>query len=224
MRWLRSAYNLNITQETFGDFYNKLMAAPDIDTAAALLKNQLTVAAYIKTANNSKETQDAAQSLARDLGSRFDTLQIDSFYLDILLSYMFPKGFENLSEEQQTEVREAYKKVLASTKNNFEDNKAAFKACGTKYNLAEPKVIINWREHGLTLENIQARTRAFINWIASDINGLAPTSNPNINESIMGYTTVCGDLHAGDFSITAHRQKIHIQQTLAYIKIRCGRK
>ncbi len=68
------------------------------------------------------------------------------------------------------------------------------------------------------LENVQARTRAWINWIVADVNGLMSTSNPNFNESINGYTTHCGDLHAGTFSITAHRQKVHIQSVLADVQ------
>ncbi|MDX1901743.1 MAG: nitrilase-related carbon-nitrogen hydrolase [Gammaproteobacteria bacterium] len=64
----------------------------------------------------------------------------------------------------------------------------------------------------LNLENAQARIRAATNWFINSMLPMqsAPTCNANQSEIVRGYTTYCGDEHAGTFSITSHRNKCDI--------------
>ncbi len=211
--------DLNITEPSYGEFYQQLNHAQNLDEAAALLKKNLIKAAYIKTENNSLETEHAARTIAEELGAGFEVVQIDSMYMGILLSYMFPKTYEALPENDQRTLLAAYESLLNSKDQDYQKNMQAFKDCATKFGLGEPHIIIHWKQkNAVDLENVQARTRAWLNWIISVVNHLKPTSNPNFNETVNSYTTVCGDRDAGDFSLTAHRQKAHIQAILAHVQ------
>jgi len=68
----------------------------------------------------------------------------------------------------------------------------------------------------LNLENLQARLRAVINWFINSMlpKKSTPTCNANLSETIRGYTTFCGDEHAGTFSVTSHRNKCDIMMIM----------
>ncbi|EQA62816.1 NAD(+) synthase [Leptospira alexanderi] len=54
-------------------------------------------------------------------------------------------------------------------------------------------ITLNWNEHNLTLQNIQARIRSPIIWMLANLNGHLLLSTGNRSEASVGYTTMDGD-------------------------------
>ncbi|TGM58142.1 NAD(+) synthase [Leptospira vanthielii] len=52
---------------------------------------------------------------------------------------------------------------------------------------------LNWKEHDLPLQNIQARVRSPLVWLLANINGHLLLSTGNRSEAAVGYTTMDGD-------------------------------
>ncbi len=189
--------------------------------------------AYIRTQNSSIETERAAKLIATSLGADFIVESIDCDYKTALL---IEKGIplKNFNSYQRKMIFEVYDKIMKIPKkssNRSVNDKNASLLASLKIELfslvkihlknqnQDKFTVHNWFEssQGLEIENIQARTRAIKNWeIAYRYNAI-PTSNPNTDESKMGYTTMCGDLHAGDNSSTADMRKTQILAELSYL-------
>lgn len=52
---------------------------------------------------------------------------------------------------------------------------------------------LNWKEHDLALQNIQARVRSPLIWLLANLNGHLLLSTGNRSEAAVGYTTMDGD-------------------------------
>ncbi len=52
---------------------------------------------------------------------------------------------------------------------------------------------LNWKEHDLPLQNIQARVRSPLVWLLANLNGHLLLSTGNRSEAAVGYTTMDGD-------------------------------
>ncbi|EOQ87457.1 NAD+ synthetase [Leptospira yanagawae serovar Saopaulo str. Sao Paulo = ATCC 700523] len=52
---------------------------------------------------------------------------------------------------------------------------------------------LNWQEHDLALQNIQARVRSPLIWLLANLNGHLLLSTGNRSEAAVGYTTMDGD-------------------------------
>lgn len=52
---------------------------------------------------------------------------------------------------------------------------------------------LNWKEHDLPLQNIQARVRSPLVWLLANLNGHLLLSTGNRSEASVGYTTMDGD-------------------------------
>lgn len=105
---------------------------------------------YLKTKNNSRETEEAARAVAKGLTTQFESIDIDdivSLYTSKVSSYV---GYEP-----------------------------------------------DWDQHGISLQNIQARARSPYVWFLANLKNALLLSTSNRSEAAVGYTTMDGDTSGG---------------------------
>jgi NAD+ synthase (glutamine-hydrolysing) len=76
---------------------------------------------------------------------------------------------------------------------------------------------LNWKEHDLPLQNIQARVRSPIVWLLANLNNHLLISTGNRSEASVGYTTMDGD-SSGSICPISGVSKEFVLQWLNYIK------
>ncbi len=80
---------------------------------------------------------------------------------------------------------------------------------------------LNWDDHDLTLQNIQARARSPIIWMIANLNRALLLSTPNRSEGDVGYTTMDGD-SSGSISPIAAVPKVFLLDWLKYAETELG--
>lgn len=75
---------------------------------------------------------------------------------------------------------------------------------------------LNWKDHGIALQNIQARVRSPLVWLLANVNHHLLLSTGNRSEASVGYTTMDGD-SSGSLAPLTGVSKTFILQWLEYI-------
>lgn len=97
--------------------------------------------------------------------------------------------------ENNSSLTEEIAKVLAEELGCQFYSIAIDRAVETSVELIESVLgkTLNWKEHDLPLQNIQARVRSPLVWLLANINGHLLLSTGNRSEAAVGYTTMDGD-------------------------------
>lgn len=77
---------------------------------------------------------------------------------------------------------------------------------------------LNWEEHDLALQNIQARTRSPGVWMIANLNNALLLSTSNRSEAAVGYTTMDGDT-SGGLSPVAGIDKAFLREWLSWYEV-----
>jgi NAD+ synthase (glutamine-hydrolysing) len=143
---------------------------PHLDTDNLELGDVLTCV-YQSTRNSSETTRDAAETLAKSIGSSYMELDVD-----VLV--------------------ESYKEVVGKGLNKD----------------------WNWDEDDITLQNIQARSRAPSVWMISNTKNQILLATSNRSEAAVGYATMDGDT-CGGLSPIAGIDKAFLRQWLCHVEM-----
>ena len=76
---------------------------------------------------------------------------------------------------------------------------------------------LNWEEHDITLQNIQARVRSPSVWMLANLNNALLLSTSNRSEAAVGYATMDGDT-SGGVSPIAGIDKAYLRQWLVWME------
>ena len=76
---------------------------------------------------------------------------------------------------------------------------------------------LNWKDHDITLQNIQARTRAPSVWMLANLNNALLLSTSNRSEAAVGYATMDGDT-SGGLSPIAGIDKAFLREWLVWME------
>ncbi len=80
---------------------------------------------------------------------------------------------------------------------------------------------LNWEEDDLSLQNIQARSRAPMVWLLANLKGSLLLATSNRSEVAMGYATMDGDT-AGGFAPLGGIDKAYLRQWLVWAEKHCS--
>jgi len=134
-----------------------------------IIKTLLTCV-YQRTKQNSKTTEQAAETLAHAIFANYLCVDIDSLVLQ----------YTKLAEQ-----------------------------CLNK--------TLTWQEHGISLQNIQARTRSPLVWFIANIKKSILISTSNRSEAAVGYATMDGDT-SGGISPLSGIDKHYLRQWLQWLE------
>lgn len=131
----------------------------------------------------------------------------------------WPKPLQNLSEAEWSVAKDTEEeRIRAAILKKFQSQISTI--LNIKY---QDKILtpLNRNNDGITIENIQARTRQIMIWLQTDHlnhnqSGLSYQliANPNQSEARHGYTTFGGDLHSGRWCLNIHKEKAEQRQDM----------
>jgi NAD+ synthase (glutamine-hydrolysing) len=120
-----------------------------------------------------------------------------------------PANFESLLPRILTTVYQATDNSGPVTKNAAAETAAAFRATHYEFDVQSlvdgyRQVVsdaighkLNWDQHDITLQNIQARVRSPAVWMLANLNNALLLSTSNRSEAAVGYATMDGDTSGG---------------------------
>ncbi|XDD47722.1 NAD(+) synthase [Leptospira sp. WS39.C2] len=140
----------------------------------------------------------------------------DSATCALLVSAMVSIAKTEIGEETFTKLGINEKNILVTlyqkTKNNSEETEGIAKTLSEElgcefHSISIDEMVsssvsiiesvkgtkLNWKEHDLALQNIQARVRSPLIWLLANLNGHLLLSTGNRSEAAVGYTTMDGD-------------------------------
>lgn len=229
---------LNYSKETCDLFLDMQKLQPMSQVVDALMNKMLTCV-YLATPNNSIETKRAAETLIKGglkedgtafkgVGGKFYSYNIQPLVDQLALLYSGVE-FDALPAVSVGSVLQEVRTFLGLGQNELSKTQLKLKVDNFKGKLdaylgADNSVsgpILNTCEpdHGITIENMQARVRQVIILMITNFEkGKIGLANPNLDEICNAYTSFGGDEHSGQIALNAHKPKyLQLQQmTLLY--------
>jgi NAD+ synthase (glutamine-hydrolysing) len=202
-----------------------------VKEAVRVCMKEILTCVYMGTDNSSEETRNAAQFLIEggkdELGNQVEGIggkYYERNVQDLLNFYAFTfavKDTSSLKEQTKNKLFRDVSDFLNLKPGSISLQELALKelnikSCYPDLHLGDLISAAN-PEHGLAYENIQASARqVLINQIAK-VENKRSVANPNLNETIDGYTTFGGDEHAGVINLNSPYFKIDQEEAMEYL-------
>jgi NAD+ synthase (glutamine-hydrolysing) len=146
-----------------------------------------------------------------------------------LLSENSPNDLSELAKRLLTTVYQSTKNSGSVTRNAATDVATAYHA--THYEFDVDEIVtsyrsivsdaigtkLNWNDHDITLQNIQARVRSPSVWMLANLNNALLLSTSNRSEAAVGYATMDGDT-SGGLSPIAGIDKAFLREWLVWME------
>jgi NAD+ synthase (glutamine-hydrolysing) len=190
------------------------------DKAVAVIMDNMLTCVYMGTSNSSQETLNAARTLVEGgvdadgktfagIGGKFHYRNVDRL-VEVYAEIFSGVNPGQMSVERETEVRQEIAKILRTRKDDTTPEELERKIHALKCTFDEIThdiVSTAKDEHMIAYENIQARLRQVLIMMFSNVENKIAIANPNLDEARNSYATWGGDLHSGQISGNAHKDK-----------------